>query len=43
MWDDANAGKTMGSAHSMMLGLGLGLEGRSEMDRGTMWSTYESP
>ena len=43
VWDEANAGKTMGRAHSMMLGLGLGLEGRGEMEPGTMWSAYESP
>ncbi|WAP68325.1 extracellular solute-binding protein [Jiella pelagia] len=43
VWDEANAGKTMGRAHSMMLGLGLGLERRGEMEPGSMWAAYESP
>lgn len=43
IWDDANAGKTMGRAHSMMLGLGLGLERRGEMAPGSIWAAYQSP
>jgi spermidine/putrescine transport system substrate-binding protein len=43
VWDEANAGKTMGRAHSSMLGLGLGMERRGELAPGTMWSAYESP
>ncbi|WP_439515758.1 extracellular solute-binding protein [Oceanibaculum nanhaiense] len=41
VWDEANAGKTMGRAHSMMLGLGLGLERRGEMAPGSMWAAYK--
>lgn len=43
VWDDANAGKTMGRGHSMLLGLGLGMERRGELEPGSMWSAYESP
>ena len=43
VWDEANAGKTMGRGHSMLLGLGLGLEGRGELEPGSMWAAYESP
>ncbi|MCW4116887.1 extracellular solute-binding protein [Aurantimonas sp. MSK8Z-1] len=42
VWDDANAGKTMGRGHSMLLGLGLGMERRGEMEPGSIWSAYES-
>ncbi len=41
-WDEANAGKTMGRAHSCMLGLGLGLERRGEMEAGSIWAAYKS-
>lgn len=41
VWDEANAGKTMGLAHSMMLGLGLGLERRGEMAPGSIWAAYK--
>ncbi|MCH2395242.1 extracellular solute-binding protein [Oceanibaculum sp.] len=41
VWDEANAGKTMGRAHSMMLGLGLGLERRGEMAPGSIWAAYK--
>lgn len=40
-WDDKNAGKTMGRAHSAMLGLGLGLERRGEMAPGSIWAAYQ--
>ncbi|PTM39726.1 extracellular solute-binding protein [Bosea sp. 124] len=43
VWDDANAGKTMGRGHSMMLGLGLGLERRGEMAPGSIWEAYKTP
>jgi len=43
VWDEANAGQTMGRAHSMMLGLGLGLERLGEMEPGSMWAAYGSP
>lgn len=41
IWDDANAGKTMGRGHSMLLGLGLGMERRGEMDAGSVWAAYQ--
>jgi spermidine/putrescine transport system substrate-binding protein len=43
IWDDANAGKTMGRGHSMLLGLGLGMERRGEMAPGSIWAAYKSP
>ncbi|MFC5067030.1 extracellular solute-binding protein [Flaviflagellibacter deserti] len=43
VWDEANAGKTMGRAHSSMLGLGLGMERRGELAPGSIWSAYETP
>lgn len=41
IWDEANAGKTMGRAHSMMLGLGLGMERRGELPPGSIWAAYK--
>lgn len=43
VWDDANAGKTMGRGHSVMLGAGLALEHAGKWAPGTMWSAYETP
>ena len=43
VWDDANAGKTMGRGHSMMLGLGLGMERRGELAPGSVWAAYKDP
>ncbi|SDF15133.1 spermidine/putrescine transport system substrate-binding protein [Celeribacter baekdonensis] len=43
IWDDANAGKTMGRGHSMMLGLGLGMERLGLMEPGSMWAAYTTP
>ncbi|ALG91765.1 MULTISPECIES: substrate-binding domain-containing protein [Actibacterium] len=43
IWDDANAGKTMGRGHSMLLGLGLGLERIGELEPGSMWAAYTTP
>ncbi len=40
VWDDANAGKTMGRGHSMMLGAGLYLERIGELAPGSMWQAY---
>lgn len=40
VWDDVNAGKTMGRGHSMMLGAGLHLERIGEMEPGSMWLAY---
>lgn len=42
VWDDANAGKTMGRGHSMMLGAGLFMERTGLMEPGSVWSAYES-
>ncbi|MGD9511677.1 MAG: extracellular solute-binding protein, partial [Geminicoccaceae bacterium] len=42
VWDDANAGKTMGRAHSMMLCAGLFMERTGQMEPGSIWSAYES-
>jgi spermidine/putrescine transport system substrate-binding protein len=42
IWDDANAGKTMGRAHSMMFCAGLYLERIGQLEPGSMWSAYES-
>lgn len=41
VWDDANAGKTMGRGHSMLLGLGLGMERRGELPAGSVWAAYK--
>jgi len=41
-WDEANAGKTMGRAHSMLLGAGLFMEASGQMDKGSVWAAYES-
>lgn len=43
VWADANAGKTMGRAHSMILGAGLALERTGEMAPGSVWAAYENP
>ncbi|WP_176084350.1 substrate-binding domain-containing protein [Martelella sp. HB161492] len=43
VWDDANAGKTMGRGHSMILGLGLALERMGQLEPGSMWAAYETP
>lgn len=43
VWSDANAGKTMGRGHSMMLGAGLALEHEGKQAPGSMWSAYGSP
>lgn len=40
VWDDANAGKTMGRGHSMMLGAGLYLERIGELEPGSVWLAY---
>lgn len=42
-WDAANAGKTMGRAHSSILGLGLGMERRGELAPGSVWAAYKDP
>ncbi|OSQ47708.1 substrate-binding domain-containing protein [Thalassospira alkalitolerans] len=42
VWSDANAGKTMGRPHSMMLGAGLYMESIGELEPGSMWKAYES-
>lgn len=42
VWSEANAGKTMGRAHSMMLGAGLYMEASGDMDPGSVWAAYES-
>jgi spermidine/putrescine transport system substrate-binding protein len=42
VWAEENAGKTMGRAHSMLLGAGLYLERSGEMAPGSIWSAYES-
>ena len=42
IWDEANAGKTMGRAHSMLLCAGLYLERVGQLDAGSMWAAYES-
>jgi spermidine/putrescine transport system substrate-binding protein len=43
IWDDANAGKTMGRAHSVMLGAGLWMEGEGKLEPGSMLkAAYES-
>ncbi len=40
VWSEENAGKTMGRAHSMMLGAGLFMERSGEMAPGSIWSAY---
>jgi spermidine/putrescine transport system substrate-binding protein len=40
VWSEENAGKTMGRAHSMMLGAGLFMERSGEMEAGSIWSAY---
>jgi len=42
VWADANAGKTMGRPHSMMLCAGLYMEGIGQLDPGSMWGAYAS-
>ena len=43
IWDDANAGKTMGRSHSLILGAGLGMEGEGKIEPGSMLkAAYES-
>lgn len=42
VWSDANAGKTMGRPHSMMLGAGLYMETIGALSQGDMWKAYES-
>lgn len=42
VWSEANAGKTMGRPHSMMLGAGLFMETTGELEPGSMWQAYES-
>lgn len=42
VWADANAGKTMGRPHSMMLCAGLYMEAIGQLDQGDMWKAYES-
>jgi len=42
VWSEANAGKTMGRPHSMMLGAGLYMEASGQMEPGSIWAAYES-
>jgi spermidine/putrescine transport system substrate-binding protein len=43
IWDDANAGKTMGRSHSLILGAGLWMEGEGKIEPGSMLkAAYES-
>ncbi len=42
VWDPANAGKTMGRPHSMMLGAGLYMETIGELEKGDVWKAYGS-
>jgi spermidine/putrescine transport system substrate-binding protein len=43
IWDDANAGKTMGRSHSLILGAGLWMEGAGQLEPGSMMKAgYES-
>lgn len=42
VWSEENAGKTMGRAHSMLLGAGLYMETIGELEPGDMWKAYES-
>ncbi len=41
VWSEENAGKTMGRAHSMMLGAGLYMERIGEMEPGSVWAAYK--
>ena len=41
VWSEENAGKTMGRAHSMLLGAGLYMERAGDMEPGSIWSAYE--
>lgn len=43
IWAPANAGQTMGRAHSAMLGAGLYLQSTGELEPGAVWAAYESP
>ncbi|MFT6064099.1 MAG: spermidine/putrescine transport system substrate-binding protein [Paracoccaceae bacterium] len=43
VWADANAGKTMGRGHSMMLGAGLYMETIGALATGDVWRAYGSP
>ncbi len=43
VWAPENAGKTMGRAHSMLLGAGLYLQSTGELEPGAVWAAYESP
>ncbi|MEQ8877078.1 MAG: extracellular solute-binding protein [Phycisphaerales bacterium] len=40
VWSEENAGKTMGRAHSMLLGAGLYMEASGQMEPGSVWSAY---
>ncbi len=42
VWAEANAGKTMGRPHSMMLGAGLYMETIDALEKGGVWKAYES-
>lgn len=42
VWSEENAGKTMGRAHSMMLGAGLYMETIDELEKGDVWKAYSS-
>ncbi len=42
VWSEANAGKTMGRPHSMMLGAGLYMETIGELEKGDVWKAYTS-
>ena len=42
VWSEANAGKTMGRPHSMMLGAGLYMETSGDLEPGSIWKAYES-
>ena len=42
VWSEENAGKTMGRAHSMMLGAGLYMETAGDLEPGSMWAAYQS-
>lgn len=42
VWKEENAGKTMGRAHSMLLGAGLYMETIGELEPGSIWKAYES-
>jgi spermidine/putrescine transport system substrate-binding protein len=42
VWAEENAGKTMGRAHSMMLGAGLYMETVGDLEPGSIWAAYQS-